>query len=407
MKKSLLSSLLVLSAVTVCSAQIYDNSTEAGTRYAPAPNATTGNPKIVMDDFNVPSATVNTNNRLNITQIRFGIRRSGTTSTPPTAATTVTGYVSSVDDTATLLRNIIKLPLINVGSQSLPASTNTGFVTEIVTFGTGSSTLATVTMDTGKIFTGYATAFGGLSLTNYNSNIPNGWRVATGPGVSYNGFWLIDPDSSQVRSGPIVFSGSPTPPSNFYMQVYGNFTLPVTFLGITASAGEHGTVLLKWATATEQNNKGFSVERSADGVSYTEIGWVNGAGNSNEQISYVFNDRTPVSGMNYYRLKQLDLDGRTNYSNVAFARTTVPFTVRVSPNPVDDIANINLYLPEESQVEIQLLGMNGQLLRRMAYGEKSEGWHNFRLPVTEARGQYILRTIVNKNEITNQVLVKN
>lgn len=406
MKKSLLSSLLLLSA-TIVSAQVYTNNTETGNRYAPRPNSTTGNPKITMDDFNVPSATVSTNNRLNITQVRFGIRRSGTASAPVTRPTTVSGYVASVEDTSTTLNNIIRLPLIALGSVSLPASTNTGFTTEIVTFGTGSSTIATVDMDTGAVFTGYATAFAGLSMTNYNDSISNGWRVTNGPGVTYNGFWLIDNDSTVQRAGPIVFSGSPTPPSNFYMQIFGNFTLPVTFIEFNASAGEKGTVLLKWATATEQNNKGFSVERSEDGTNYNEIGWVDGVGESNINRKYVFTDRTPVSGINFYRLKQVDLDGKTRYSNVAFARMSLPFTVKVHPNPVDENATVNLFLPETSSVEIQLLNMNGQLLRRIGQGIRNAGWHSFDLRMTEASGNYILRTIVNKNEVNNQVLIRN
>ncbi|HEX6914082.1 MAG TPA: T9SS type A sorting domain-containing protein [Chitinophagaceae bacterium] len=406
MKKVLLSSLL-LCAISYGKAQVYDNSTETGSRYAPAPNATTGNPKITMDDFNVPSATVGTNNKLNITQVKFGIRRAGTTTSPTTVATTVTGYVGTVEDTATQLKDIIKLPLINIGSQSLPASTNASFTTEIVTFGNGSTTLATVQMDTGAVFTGYATAFGGLSLTNYSSTIPNGWRVTSGPGVTYPGFWLVDMDSSVKRAGPFVFSGSPTPPSDFYMQVFGNFTFPVSFLEIKASDGGNGTVNLTWATATEQHNKGFAIERSTDAVNYTRIGWVEGAGNSVEKQTYVFTDKMPVSGMNYYRIRQEDMDGKYSYSNVAFAKMAVPFKIAIAPNPVSTNATIRLFLPDRSRVEIQLLNMNGQLIRKIDNAIKDGGWHTLNFAMTESRGSYILRTIVNENEISNQMLIKN
>ena len=90
-------------------------------------------------------------------------------------------------------------------------------------------------------------------------------------------------------------------------------TIPVTWLSFNARL-EDRVVLLDWKTATELNSSHFDVERSINGYQFEKIGRVKAAGNSNTITSYDFTDRLPVKGMNYYRLKQVDLDGAFSYS---------------------------------------------------------------------------------------------
>jgi len=89
--------------------------------------------------------------------------------------------------------------------------------------------------------------------------------------------------------------------------------LPITLLYFTARA-EGKRSLLNWETATEINNDRFEIERSPDGISFTKIGQVPGAGNSNVHISYQWYDNLPLKGNNYYRLKQVDIDAKFSYS---------------------------------------------------------------------------------------------
>jgi Secretion system C-terminal sorting domain len=89
--------------------------------------------------------------------------------------------------------------------------------------------------------------------------------------------------------------------------------LPVTLINFTARA-EGSRALLNWQTATEINNDRFEIERNVDGINFIKIGQVAGAGNSNSLLSYQYYDEHPEKGNNYYRLRQVDLDGKFNYS---------------------------------------------------------------------------------------------
>jgi hypothetical protein len=74
--------------------------------------------------------------------------------------------------------------------------------------------------------------------------------------------------------------------------------------------------MLQWQTATEQNTREFIIERSTDGKNYDRIGSVPAAGNSNSLLDYTYTDPQPQPNTNFYRLKQVDLDGNFTYSSV-------------------------------------------------------------------------------------------
>ena len=84
--------------------------------------------------------------------------------------------------------------------------------------------------------------------------------------------------------------------------------LPVSLISFTgASLGEN--IRLNWSTASEQKNSHFEILRSADGKTFENIGTVQGNGTSSEQHFYSYTDRSPLAGVNYYRLKQVDYNG--------------------------------------------------------------------------------------------------
>lgn len=96
---------------------------------------------------------------------------------------------------------------------------------------------------------------------------------------------------------------------------------------------ENNKVKLTWATASEENNNYFSIERSADGTTWNEIKKVKGSGNSVETKNYQAYDEAPLSGTSYYRLKQTDFDGSSGYSGTKSVTLTVPKTVSIFPVP--------------------------------------------------------------------------
>jgi len=91
--------------------------------------------------------------------------------------------------------------------------------------------------------------------------------------------------------------------------------LPVELISFTARP-ESKAVTLLWATASEDGNDFFEVERSTDGISFYPIGRVSGAGTTSSLHNYRFTDGDPVNGLAYYRLRQVDYDGQAGYSKV-------------------------------------------------------------------------------------------
>lgn len=89
--------------------------------------------------------------------------------------------------------------------------------------------------------------------------------------------------------------------------------LPVEIISFTATQSEHG-VLIRWATATETNNDYFELQRSRDNTSWHQVARIKGYGNSMTPVNYQSTDTASVNGTNYYRLKQMDFDGKFSYS---------------------------------------------------------------------------------------------
>ena len=137
-----------------------------------------------------------------------------------------------------------------------------------------------------------------------------------------------------------------------YAVTYGSAPLPVRWLHFEAQANGKDA-RLSWSTATEQNNKGFVIERSGDARQWTNIGFVNSkaeGGNSNGPLHYESVDAGLASGTHYYRLKQVDHDGAFSYSDV---RTVIigKGALSLYPNPATDIVTVS-GLEGSAQVEV-------------------------------------------------------
>ncbi|MEO7311198.1 MAG: polysaccharide lyase family protein [Chitinophagaceae bacterium] len=110
--------------------------------------------------------------------------------------------------------------------------------------------------------------------------------------------------------------------------------LPVTLLAFDAKATNDKKVQLSWRTATESNNSHFEIEQSTDGRSFTTIGRVTAAPNATNGSSYLFTHSTPADGINYYRLKQVDNDGKFVYSVTKQVNFILKKLITIYPNPV-------------------------------------------------------------------------
>ena len=144
--------------------------------------------------------------------------------------------------------------------------------------------------------------------------------------------------------------------------------LPVTWVSFEAQKkGEASD--LRWTTAQEFNNAGFKVERSTDGRLFQTIGSVDASVTSRELNTYTFIDQTPARGMNYYRIKQTDVDGKVNYSPVrSLSFNTTGFYVRSWPNPVTESLYIELPADATVEGEIQLVNSTGIVVMSEKFG---------------------------------------
>lgn len=130
-----------------------------------------------------------------------------------------------------------------------------------------------------------------------------------------------------------------------------NGTLAVSLLSFTGMATGNAAVL-QWTTSSETDHKYFELQRSQDGISFSTITTISGLGNSSSGHLYSYTDMQPLSGGNYYRLKQIDINGRIAYSaviNITIEKGTQQ--CRVYPNPVTH-AVLNIQLSSAAVIKI-------------------------------------------------------
>ena len=146
--------------------------------------------------------------------------------------------------------------------------------------------------------------------------------------------------------------------------------LPIELVDFNSQIISNNTVSLNWTTATEINNDHFEIERSSSMSDFISIGEVKGAGNSVLEQQYSFKDNSPLTGMNYYRLKQIDFDGKFSYSPVIAVKTTSTIhEVQLFPNPCssaftligDDILNH----------DISIFNITGSVVKSISYYDGS------------------------------------
>ncbi len=183
----------------------------------------------------------------------------------------------------------------------------------------------------------------------------------------------------------------------------GCAVLPIELQSFSART-EQNTAVLSFATATEINNNYFSIERSQDGARFEAIGKVTGAGTSTVKQEYTYTDERPLKGTNFYRLKQVDFDGKFSYSPVVSVTIGKVGGVRLSPQPVLDRLNVALEQPAVEAATWQVYDFAGRLLQSGTLEAEST---NFEISTTTlAEGTYVLR-LVNGQQIITQQFQKN
>jgi hypothetical protein len=166
--------------------------------------------------------------------------------------------------------------------------------------------------------------------------------------------------------------------------------VPVELLSFTATAQDNRTNLLTWQTASEENNEGFDIERSADGKNWETLGFVKGNGTTVEVFNYNFIDKNPINGINYYRLKQMDFDGQFEYSKIVNVNLfSTNNAITIYPNPVRDELTVT---NTENIENVVIYNALGQVVKQFAVNAEQ-----LQINVSDLQeGIYTLR-LQNKN----------
>lgn len=180
--------------------------------------------------------------------------------------------------------------------------------------------------------------------------------------------------------------------------------LPVTFISLGGRVN-NAVANLNWSTASEINNKGFEVQKSMDGEAFSPVGFVQGAGTSSIAHKYSFSDPKLLSGTNYYRLKQIDFDGKFIYSS-AIKLDYSKFKWVISGNPVTNSSWLQLQLDKSSNVSIQIISIKGNVMQTINKGNLVEGTYSVPLNLQkEAAGMYVIKLIID-NKAYSKVVTK-
>lgn len=244
---------------------------------------------------------------------------------------------------------------------------------------------------------------GTTACTNYDKTIVNGTATLSGSLTvtlinSYTGAAGHTATILTATSISGTFS-SVSLPSNWFINYFSTSVtlsygtvLPVELTHFTAKPLDQ-SVQLEWQTASEHNNSGFQIERLGEGNSqWEELGFVAGALGSNTLKNYAFWDKKPLPGLQYYRLRQIDVDGTEKFSNIIsidFKGSGSAGLLRFFPNPIGKDGSLSLVVTDktESDIRAELFSVTGQLLQTELF---SAGTHTMDMSGL-APGVYNLR----------------
>src|SRR5690606_6608955 len=182
--------------------------------------------------------------------------------------------------------------------------------------------------------------------------------------------------------------------------------LPVELVSFTAKREENG-IVTAWKTAQELHNDFFTVERSADGREFTEVGTVKGKGTTNQAAVYSFTDQFAPTAKTYYRLKQSDFDGAFEYSKIVVVAEGKPSaaTYELYPNPSAGQAVLQTLTEITTPAAVTILNAQGQIVQTLEI-IPSDLRSGVKLDLgAEPAGIYIVQ-IVAGNQVTNLRMVK-
>lgn len=177
-------------------------------------------------------------------------------------------------------------------------------------------------------------------------------------------------------------------------------SLPIELAVFEVKPASDHSVDIHWATASETNNDYFVLERATDQVSFAPIGRIEGAGTTTEWQEYTFHDASPAPGRNYYRLQQMDFDGKFTYSPVRSVLFPKDDQVVLFPSPVVDKLQVRLKEVPAEPLRWEMYDAAGRLVQSGEFdGEATE----FEVPVRDlSPGTWLMRLVIGREVFVKQ-----
>jgi hypothetical protein len=221
---------------------------------------------------------------------------------------------------------------------------------ELLYGGATEDVFGTIGVDPGSAWSGNGVSTANQNiqlLTSITDGDTNGWSDPS------TRFETVSTDPNSTSSGGLDGFG----------QAPGAL-LPVDWVSFTAEKLHNKAVLLNWATANEENNSHFVIEHTTDARKWSAIGKVKAADEKQSVYKYDFVHKRPAKGVNYYRLRQVDIDGHQAYSSIqkVWMQESQYSNVTLYPNPVRDRLYIDNTRPHESNTFV-IMDMNGRAIR--------------------------------------------
>lgn len=251
---------------------------------------------------------------------------------------------------------------------------------------------ATITLTPDMIFDGVINAYSGIpgsfvSLTCADQGFEGQQEVLA----------LSDLNAGETYYFRVYGFGNAGKDGSFTLTASG-ITLPVNITSFKGERNGHRNVL-SWTTLTEQNNKGFELQRSANGRDFSTLAFIASkasAGNSSSMLSYEFADVKPFTGNAFYRLKQVDIDGRSKTSYIILLKGLQSSALTLSnvyPNPAKAVVNINITSSAMNKVNIIITDFTGRPVMQQA-AQIAAGDNNLSLNIDELpSGSYTIKTV--------------
>jgi len=193
------------------------------------------------------------------------------------------------------------------------------------------------------------------------------------------------------------------------VTVRGPFTFSATTPGVVpvklnsfAVQKQNTSARIYWSTESEINSREFVVERSRDGITWTVVGNVAAAGNSSATREYSLTDVSPARGINYYRLKSIDLDNRSVNSETRSLLFGNAGSVMITPNPATDHFNVFMAKDINTVSQIVISDVNGKIISRYSTIDQQKTITTGNM----SKGLYVVKVITGENVVTQKIIIR-